>query len=192
MVLSPNAQFALAAALRSRDGAPLGEVFSFVSGLYFRGKLAYATRFAAPPEPGNPIVGGGVHVITPSAGLRAPDTAVTHRALRAFASCEVHAANTDYRKPLERSARALAREAGDCDVVLLGSVASPKYVDVLLGIFKERLLFPIAFVGRGDMSRGGLLLRQARAGEELEYVPIAGAVLHGERPPKLPPLRRLG
>jgi len=189
MVLSPNAQFALAVALRSRRGAPLGDVFSFVSGLYFRGKLTYAMRFAAPPEAPHPVIGSGVHVITPSAGLRPPDTRITERAMRAFATCDVHAANQDYRRPLERSARTLAREVGDaCEVVLLGSVASPKYVDVLLDIFGNRLLFPIAFVGRGDMSRGGLLLRQARAGEELDYVPIAGAVLHGARPPKLPPL----
>ena len=58
--LSPNAQFALAAALRSPDGAPLGDLFSFVSGLYFRGKLTYARRFAAVADPDNPIVGAGV------------------------------------------------------------------------------------------------------------------------------------
>ena len=29
------------------------------------------------------------------------------------------------------------------------------------------------------MSRGGLLLRKAGEGVELEYVPVAGAVLHG-------------
>ena len=80
--LSPRAQFALAAALRSADGAPLGELFSFVSGLYFRGKLTYACRFAQPPDPLNTIVGAGVHVITPNAGLRSPDTRVTHAAVR--------------------------------------------------------------------------------------------------------------
>ena len=89
------------------------------------------------------------------------------------------------------AARALAREIGpECDVVLLGSIASPKYVDVLTAIFGERLQFPIDFVGRGDMSRGGLLLRAARDGHELDYAPIAGAVLHGVRPPKLPRLAR--
>jgi len=190
--MSPNAQFALAAELRSRRGAMLGDVFMFVSGLYFRGKLTYALRFAAPPEPDNALVASGVHVITPTAGLRCPDTLVTHKALRAFADGDVHQDNIGYRRPLERSARALEREIGrDCDVVLLGSIASPKYVDVLLGIFGERLLFPIDFVGRGDMSRGGLLLRKAREGVELEYVPIRGAVLHGARPPKLPPLKRV-
>src|SRR5690242_21948985 len=69
-VLSPRASFALASRLRSRDGAPIGELFSFVNGLYFRGKLTYARRFAAPPDPLNPMVAGGVHVITPNAGLR--------------------------------------------------------------------------------------------------------------------------
>jgi hypothetical protein len=189
-VLSPNAQFATAVALRSRRGAMLGEVFGFVSGLYFRGKLTYALRFAAPPDRDNPIVGCGVQVITPNAGLRSPETYVTHRAVRAFAAGEIDAANASYRRPLEKSARALAGEIGaDCDVVLLGSVASPKYVSVLLDIFGGRLRFPVDFVGRGDMSRGGLLLRKAREGVELDYAPLAGAVLHGVRPPKLPPLR---
>ena len=189
-VLSPNAEFALARDLRSRRGATLGDVFTFVSGLYFRGKQTYAMRFAAPPDPDNPIVGCGVHVITPNAGLRTPDTYVTHRALRAFADAEVDPANAVYRRPFEKSARALLREIGpDCDVVLLGSIASPKYVSVLLAIFGERLRFPIDFVGRGDMSRGGLLLRRAREGVELDYAPVAGAVLHGVRPPKLPPIK---
>jgi len=189
--LSPNATFALAAALRSPGGAPLGDLFTFVSGLYFRGKLTYARRFARPPDPLNPIVGAGVHVITPNAGLRTPDTTVTDAAVRAFASGEIDADNAKYRRPLEASARTLLAEVGpDCDVVLLGSIASPKYVDVLGSIFGARLRFPIAFVGRGDMSRGGLLLRHASDGVELDYVPVAGALLHGARPPKLPPLRR--
>ena len=189
--LSPRAQFALAAELRSADGAPLGDVFSFVSGLYFRGKLTYARRFAQPPDASNTIVGDGVYVITPNAGLRSPDTRVTQAAVRAFACGDVDADNASYRRPLETSARTLLAEIGpDCDVVLLGSVASPKYVTVLGRIFGGRLKFPIAFVGRGDMSRGGLLLRHAREGVELEYVPVLGAVVHGVRPPKLPPLAR--
>jgi hypothetical protein len=133
-----------------------------------------------------------VHIITPNAGLRTPDTRVTHAALRAFARGDVDAANARYRRPLEASARGLLAEIGpDCEVVLLGSIASPKYVDVLTGIFGERLLFPVAFVGRGDMSRGGLMLRHATDGVELDYVPVVGAVRHGARPPKLPPLPRI-
>jgi hypothetical protein len=190
-VLSERATFPLAVELRSPHGAMLGDVFAFVSGLYFRGKLTYAMRFAMPPELDNPVIGCGVHIITPNAGLRSPDTFVTLKALHAFASDDVHQANARYRGPLEKDARALMAEIGpECDVVLLGSVASPKYVDVLTAIFGERLRFPIDFVGRGDMSRGGLLLRQAQEGVELPYAPVLGAVLHGARPPKLPPLVR--
>ena len=189
-ILSPRATFMLASELQSSRGAALGEVFAFVSGLYFRGKLAYARRFAAPPEIDHPVVGSGVHVITPNAGLRSPDTLIGADGLRAFASADVHVANASYRRPLEDSARSLAREIGsNVDVVLLGSIASPKYVDVLLDIFGRSLVFPLEFVGRGDMSRGGLLLRMAAAGQELEYGAVAGATLHGPRPPRLEPLR---
>jgi hypothetical protein len=189
-VLSPDARFALAAELRSRRGAPLGDLFTFVSGLYFRGKLSYARRFARPPEGSTAVVGSGVQIITPTAGLCGPDTLVTHRALRAFAEGDVDPQNLRYCRSLRRSALALLAEIGaDCDVVLLGSIASPKYIAVLARIFGDRLRFPVDFVGRGDMSRGGLLLRCAREGVELEYAPIAGAVLHGVRPPKLPPLK---
>ena len=189
MVLSPKATFALATRLRSAEGAPLGDLFSFMSGLYFRGKLTYARRFARPLEPGNPVVGTGIHVITANAGLRSPDTLVTRAAMLAFGKGDIDADNAKYRRPLEAGARALLAEIGpDCDVVLLGSIASPKYVDILTGIFGRRLQFPIAFVGRGDMSRGGLLLRHASDGVELDYVPVLGASLHGARPPKLAPL----
>lgn len=189
IVLSERATFDLAVRLRS-SGAPLGEVFSFMSGLYFRGKLAYARAFGCAPE-GVDLDGGAAFVITPNAGLRSPDTIVTAEAIRKFAGVDVSVENPKYRRPLERSARALALETGDCPVVLLGSIASPKYVDVLQRIFGDRLLFPEAFVGRGDMSRGGLLLRCVAAGEELTYVPVAGAIRHGARPPKLAPLPRL-
>jgi len=189
-VLAPDAQSALAVALRSADGAPLGDLFSFVSGLYFRGKLTYARRFARPVEPDNAIVGAGIHVITANAGLRRPDTRVTRTAMHTFANGDIDAGNASYRRPLETSARTLLAEIGPaCDVVLLGSIASPKYVDILTGIFGSRLQFPIAFVGRGDMSRGGLLLRHASAGVELDYVPVLGATRHGARPPKLVPLK---
>jgi hypothetical protein len=186
--MSEAAQFALAEQLRTSQGATLGDVFSFVSGLYFRGKLAYARRFSRPPDPGDPIAAGGVLVITPNAGLRAADVFVTVRSLRAFAGEPIDIDNPRYRRPLEHSARSLAESIGpDCDVVLLGSIASGKYVEVLLPIFAERLLFPSSFVGRGDMSRGGLMLRCVDSGLELDYVPIAGAVRQGKRPPKLTP-----
>ena len=189
--MSERAAFELAVRLRTPDGAPIGDVFAFMSGLYFRGKLAYARAFARPPDPASPVSGAGVFVITPNAGLRTADTLITVAGVRSFAAVDVSVDNPKYRKPLERSARVLAADLGArCDVVLLGSIASPKYVDVLLDIFGERLLFPAEFVGRGDMSRGGLLLRCVSAGQELGYMPVAGAVRHGQRPPKLEPLKR--
>jgi hypothetical protein len=190
MVLSDRAQFDLARRLRSEAGVAIGEVFAFISGLYFKGKLAYGLEFARPPEPGAPLTGSGALVITPTAGLRPVETRVDVAALRTFAGVDITANDPRYRKPLVASAAALHEEIGpDCDVVLLGSIASAKYVDVLTEVFGERLRFPIEFVGRGDMSRGGLLLRCVRSAEELTYVPVVGAVRHGPRPPKLAPIK---
>jgi hypothetical protein len=184
MVFRREARFDLARRLRSPGGAPLGDVFTFLSGLYFRGKLAYAREFARPP-------GGvqGVFVITASAGLMPADAAVTLAHLRRFARVAIDSGEPRYRRPLARASQTLAEFANGCEMVLLGSIASGKYVDILGGIFGERLVFPADFVGRGDMSRGGLLLRRAREGRELEYRPVLGAVRHGPRPPKLPRLR---
>jgi hypothetical protein len=178
LLFSNRASFPLARRLREGGGAPLGEVMTFVSGLYFRGKLAYAETFGIPL------------VITPDAGLRPADAPVTLAMLRASARVDIDAANPRYRRPLEQSARAVASLLKPEDTItLLGSIASDKYVNVLLGIFGERLTFPADFVGRGDMSRGGLLLRCVRAGRELDYVPVVGAIRHGVRPPKLERLR---
>ena len=193
MIASPAAGFPLARQLRAPEGAPIGEVFSFVSGLYFRGKLAYARRFARPPDPDDPVVAGGVLVITPNAGLRSADTPVTVESFRAFANVEIDLRNPRYVQPLAASARALDEAAGpECEIVLLGSVASGKYVELLLPIFGDRLLFPPDFIGRGDMSRGGLMLRCVHADLELPYVPLRGAVRHGARPPRLEPVKPPG
>ncbi len=182
--MKERAGFDLAVRLR-RQGAPLGEVFAFLSGLYFRGKLAYARAFAAPP-PGLP----GALVIAAGRGLMAPEAIVTLDDLRAMAAVPVDAADARYRVPLERDARTLAEAAGPgCAMILLGSVATVKYIQPLVEIFGAQLLFPEEFVGRGDMSRGGLMLRAARAGMELTYVPAAGARRHGPRPPRLPKWR---
>jgi hypothetical protein len=190
MVMSPVAQFSLARQLRTAEGAPLGDVFSFVSGLYFRGKLAYARRFAQPPDPADPVATGGVLIITPNAGLRSPDTRIGLDSFRAFADVSIDLRNAAYREPLEQGARALLEAIGpDCEVVLLGSIASGKYVEVLQPVFGDKLVFPPAFVGRGDMSRGGLMLRCVTAELELDYVAIAGASRHGQRPPRLAPIR---
>jgi hypothetical protein len=186
MMLSPRATFPLALRLREPTGAPLGEVMTFLSGLYFRGKLAYAQTFARPPAGAN-----GVLVITTNAGLQSPSTPLTVERLRRAARVDIDARNPRYRRPLEESAATLAGRLRPRDeIVLLGSIASSKYVDVLTAIFGQRLVFPVDFVGRGDMSRGGLLLRCVMAGRELTYAPVLGAVRTGARPPKLEPLRR--
>src|SRR6185437_1729765 len=130
MVVSDRAQFDLAVRLR-REGAAIGEVFAFVSGLYFKGKLAYALTFAQPPDPDSDVTGTGALVITPSAGLRPAETVVTADALRTFAGIDIAKNDPRSRKPLLASARALDHEIGpECDVVLLGSIASQKYVEV--------------------------------------------------------------
>ena len=191
LIMSPRAQFDLAQQIRREEGAPLGDIFSFVSGLYFRGKLAYARRFAAPPDPGDSEMSGGIFVITANAGLRTPETPVTLDSFCAFADAPIDLTNDVYRTSLERAALSLHDCVGDdCQVVLLGSIASGKYVELLQPIFGDNLLFPAEFVGRGDMSRGGLMLRCVAEGRELDYVPVAGAVRHGRRPPRLQPLAR--
>jgi hypothetical protein len=185
MIMREQAQFPLALRLRGEGERPtLGEVFAFLSGLYFRRKLAYAKAFTAGPA------GGAALVITPNRGLLPVDLPIGIAELRAFGEVDIAADDPRYREPLERDVRKLAKHApSDAQVVLLGSIATGKYVDVLLENFGERLLFPADFVGRGDMSRGGLLLRCAVDGTELPYVPVLGAVRKGKRPPKLEPRR---
>jgi hypothetical protein len=179
---SPDAGHALARRLRSPGGAELGEVFSFVSSLYFRGKLAYARSFARPPDGST-----GIHVITPCDGLRPPETPVRVRDLARFGRVEVDPDEARYARPLLRDLRALEALWVEAEVVLLGSVATAKYVDLLAPVLGSRLLFPGDFVGRGDMSRGGLMLRCVQERRELEYVPLLGAARRGPRPARLEP-----
>jgi len=162
----------------ANGAAPLGEVFAFMSSLYFRGKLAYATTF------------GRAFVITPGRGLLPADVLIRLEDLRQMASVPVDEAVPAFRDPLVRDAARLRQGiAAEDRVVLLGSVATDKYVGPLLDVFGDRLLFPATFAGRGDMSRGGLLLRCARTGVQLDCVPVRGAVRHGPKPPKLPRLK---
>jgi hypothetical protein len=180
MILQGQAKFDLA--LRVREGgAPLGEIFSFISGLYFRGKLAYARAFA-----NSPADSPGIFVITASRGLVTPDANMTLNELRAMSSVPIDPGEIRYRIPLERDAAGLSGQIGEnCEVVLLGSIATPKYVEPLLSVFGPRLLFPVEFVGRGDMSRGGLLLRSVRENVQLSYAPLTESARHGARPARL-------
>jgi len=168
MLTSPAAMFSLARRLRSRTGAPLGEVMSFVSGLYFRGKLAYARAWARPAA--------AVRVIVPGRGLLTPDVPVTREELLDIAAVPVDLDDPRYREPLARDARALAADHPEAAAILLGSIATGKYVDTLVDTLGDRLRVPSEFIGMGDMRRGALLLRCVKENRELEYVPAASAV----------------
>jgi len=174
-VLKKRSRSELAMRLRSA-GVSLGEVFTYLSALYFRGKLAYARRFAQPPDPTDSVTAGGVLVITPNAGLRSADTPITIASLQAFASVSIDLANPAYRRPLEQGALALREAIGpDCEVVLLGSIATGKYLDILNQALGDQLRVPAEFVGLGDMSRGALLLRCVKEQRELNYISVAVA-----------------
>ena len=185
ILLNPDATFDMAERLQSVRGAELGDVFAFLSGLYFRGKLAYAREFGARSS-AKPTS----FVITSNRGLVAPDVRVRRDDLLAFGGVDIAGDDERYLAPLGRDARALDASLGrDARIVLLGSIATGKYTDVLLETFGDRLLFPTEFVGRGDMSRGGLLLRCVREERELTYAPVLGAIRRGKRPPKLERIR---
>ncbi len=181
-ILSPKTPHAVAARLQAGT-LTLADAFTFCSGLYFRGKITYARAFA--PDT--------TFVITPTRGLQPPDTIVTADLLREFAGVDISEDDERYRRPLERDLRALAgRVPADAKIVLLGSVATGKYVDILAQRLGRLLHFPPSFIGRGDMSRGGLLLRQAASGVELEYAVLdLQTKRRGARPPKLDPKTRV-
>lgn len=180
-LMKPGATSTLA--VRLQEGTlTLGEAFSFMSGLYFRGKVAYATAFGCNRD------GPSALVITPTRGLQLPDQRIDRAVVAEFAQVNIAHAGAAFTDPLLKDARRLAASIPeDGRVVLLGSIATSKYLEVLLDVLGDRLCFPPAFIGRGDMSRGGLMLRSAESGEELEYVPAAAATSRrGPRPPKLP------
>ncbi len=177
-LMSLRAKFALALRYRTEAGVEIGDAFAFMSALYFRGKIAYARRFAVP----SPVIGGdGIFVITPGYGLVPPDWRITEERMKRMRKIDVDVATRSYVKPLREHANLIARALeDDAQVILLGSVATGKYVDVLWPILGNRLRFPSAFAGLGDMARGGLMLRAAREGKELEYRTLEG---DRKRPP---------
>lgn len=170
-LMSPRAKFDAAQLYRSAEGVPIAIAFAFMSALYFRGKIAYAMHFTQP---------GHVFVITPGFGLVPPDWRIDEERMKVMRRTPIDVAKRTYVKPLIRDATEIAASKPESEVVLLGSVATGKYVDVLLPIFGERLRFPVAFAGLGDMARGGLMLRAVRANRELEYTPLSSS---RRRPP---------
>lgn len=179
ILLRETASFDLAARVRS-TGAPLGDIFSFVSGLYFRGKSAYANAFVRPQKARKSIF-----VITANQGLLAPHDSIDHAGLVEMARVPISCAESRYTRPLERDLAQLCAYVDKfAEIILLGSIATPKYLEPLSRVFGERLLVPVDFVGRGDMSRGALMLRAVREMMQLPYV--AALSLKPELPRPLP------
>jgi hypothetical protein len=169
MLISPKSQFELALRLRS-TGISLGEAYSFMSPLYFRGKLAYAAAFARPTKPNL----AGIQVITPSKGLLTPGTTLNLAALQSLGADRIVHHDPGYRDPLQRDL-ALLSSAIDTHtrLVFLGSLASKRYLPHLLEGLGSRLLVPRLFPGMGNMQRGALLLGCVREQRQLEYVSAA-------------------
>lgn len=167
-LLRRDGRSALAQRLRSTEGATVGEVYTFMSGLYFRGKMAYASAFADPPDGC-----AGVQVIVPGLGLRPASAIIDLAGLRAVARVPVDPNNRRFTSPLRRDAARLVEQLSPEDaVVLLGSIATPKYLQPLQDVLGPRLHVPQEFIGRGDMSRGALMLRCAAEGRELTYITV--------------------
>ena len=181
-LMSPQAKFSAAESFRSAEGVAIADAFSFMSCLYFRGKIAYAKQFAAPPLG---WIGSGTYIITPGFGLVSPEWSLNSARMRRLQRTPVDPKSRAYREPLEDDSLALAEKLGQLDrearVVLLGSIATGKYIDLLWPIFQERLLYPRSFAGIGDMSRGALMLRAARSGQELDYDPVEAVLFKASR-----------
>lgn len=166
-LLSPEARFDTALRYRRPEGVPIEEAFTFLSSLYFRGKIAYAGHFARPPED---LPSAGVLVIAPGFGLVPRGWHLTAQRVETMRRTPIDLKNPGYCEPLRQHAETLREALPDgTRVVLLGSIATGKYVDLLLPVFGDRLVFPRCFVGIGDMSRGSVLLRAVREDQELEY-----------------------
>lgn len=179
-ILAGEGEAPFLADLHGGGTVPLGRIHAHISSLYFRGKRAYARRF------GWRATGPAALVITPDRGLLPLRARVGLTELRAMAETDIDPGDPRYTAPLLESVRSLGGELGpEGRVILLGSIASGKYLEPLLEVLGPRLLLPRAFVGRGDMSRGGLLLRAVRAGTELDYIPANRAERRGRRPPRL-------
>jgi len=119
LLFHPVTMFPVARALHSTAGVQIGDIFTFLSGLYFRGRLAYGKAFARPPQG----LDSGVFVITPNRGLLAPSVRVTLHDLARLAKTDIDPSAKEFRKPLRKDAKALAQALGPSgEPVLLGSI----------------------------------------------------------------------
>lgn len=185
-ILAGEGTAACTARLARGEAVPLCTVYAHISSLYFRGKWTYARTFHRPgtDRPVSDAPAGWV--ITSTRGLVPGDLPVTREDLEAFAREDISPDNPAYLEPLTGSAERLRTDLGNAgEAVLLGSIATARYVEPLEAVLGDRLAFPRDFAGRGDMSRGGLLLRAAASGRELAYVPVRDGARTGPRPPRL-------
>jgi hypothetical protein len=189
---NPKTSIAMGLELQANIKQPIGKVFTFLSGLYFRGKVAYAERFSASAGlAASPSV--GAWVITSNQGLLPLHAPIGLDDLQSFSRTPIALGEPRYEEPLRRDlARLISDDNSATEYVLLGSVSTDKYTEALVSILGERVLFPVEFLGRGDMSRGALMLRQSRVGEELEYAPLAGILKPRKRLAKATPVARKG
>src|SRR5688572_26692697 len=104
ILMRPEARFDLANRLRS-EGLPLGEIFSFMSGLYFRGKLTYANAFASPPHGV-----AGSYIITSARGLVPATTHTTLQDLEILAGTPIDPADAFYYRTVQEGARNLLNQ----------------------------------------------------------------------------------
>src|SRR3989442_3680520 len=83
----------------ANGGAPIGEVFTFMSSLYFRGKLPYANAFGAPPRGWS-----GSLVIAPGRGLMVADVLIRLMDLQDIAVNPGDEDQPPYPRPLHKQA----------------------------------------------------------------------------------------
>ena len=151
--------------------------------------MTYAERFGRPP----PGLSGGL-VISPVEGLRFLHEPVTLERLRGWADVPIDAANPRFTRPLVRArrrSRAGPRRAAPASCCWAAwpptNTSSPCPRSSATTCCSRR-----TSSAAGDMSRGALLLRAARAGQELAYAPVEGARRHGPRAPRLAQRARPG
>ena len=150
-------------------------------------QATYASRFGRPPPSLPPAL-----VITPTRGLQSPSLPISRSLIEEFASLDWHRPTRAFwirssRVRVSFVHRSSQRCAWSCSGASRRAGTSSRW----RASSRAGCNYPAEFVGRGDMSRGGLLLRHAEEGRELDYVPLAaGLTRHGAKPPKLPPLPR--
>ena len=180
---SPRAGFGAAERYRSPEGVTIEEAFTFMSSLYFRGKIGYARHFAAPP----PELALGSRTTAswsslPASGWCRRACRITPEEMKKLRRTPVDLKSRAYCAPMKKHVEQLRDLAPDG----LGGAPGQRRDRQVRGPAaagpRDRLLFPRDFAGAGDMKRGGMMLRAVREDREL-------SLRHPRRAP--PPRPRL-